>query len=272
MNVTELLRSLDLKAADALAAAGRPAAMLRIGECPPELSAGQLGGEPALPPGMPWPAGPKGPLPFLAAVHMDRIPRCAVDADLPTAGTLLFFCDLEPMYLDSHNSAWWAVRYVGPGELTRPGSVDRMPPSLPLRFLVSEATWTVPDYFSLVGQQVVVDKADKDLWFDLCAQVGGRISASVTTGQRRGRIQVGGNPECEQSSVFENVTRDSWPPRTNSTWTEEMREDAKQWRLLAQIWSFPEVDFEVGDLDALSFCIREDDLRNMRFEGAWAVT
>jgi uncharacterized protein YwqG len=59
---------------------------------PDDLPVGQLGGDPALPDGMPWPTwADDEPLHFVLGVAFDRLVGYEIDIDLPAEGSLLFF-------------------------------------------------------------------------------------------------------------------------------------------------------------------------------------
>jgi len=58
--------------------------------------AGRKGGLPLLPPDMPWPVGPSGPLPFHGLVDCAALPRSErLDVQLPADGYFLFFLNFD---------------------------------------------------------------------------------------------------------------------------------------------------------------------------------
>lgn len=84
-------RHLPASVAEQWIALIRPGLHLRPAE-PDEPEVGHLGGLPALPEDMQWPAADVfGPLGFVAAVDCARLPSNELDIALPASGTLLFF-------------------------------------------------------------------------------------------------------------------------------------------------------------------------------------
>ncbi|GAA2555929.1 DUF1963 domain-containing protein [Winogradskya consettensis] len=70
-----------------------------VPEGPPPIDgpvAGRKGGLPLLPPDMPWPVGPSGPLPFHGLVDCAALPRSEhLDLQLPADGYFLFFVNFD---------------------------------------------------------------------------------------------------------------------------------------------------------------------------------
>ncbi|AGZ44147.1 DUF1963 domain-containing protein [Actinoplanes friuliensis] len=64
-------------------------------------TAGQFGGNPALPDDVPWPVdgefpgSPEEPVPFAASINCSQLPLDILDIDLPRDGQLLFFSTLD---------------------------------------------------------------------------------------------------------------------------------------------------------------------------------
>lgn len=252
----------------------RPCAQL-IAARGSEPVVGRLGGLPRLPEGTEWPCWPgHGPLSFIASVDCAALPGDALDLAFPDEGTLLFFYfdgqydDDAVVFVDDPDT--WAgarVLYVPAGtdvreretpdglmayeqvELTvqvQPSVLDRWHPQSKAA-LPAEGTSPDPRHDSGAGVSAFLDAVD-----DLRSRFGHRIGGHADPVQNHVEYEVA-------HAVLGRQTR--WDdPRIDS--------EARRWVLLAQFDSDSDAGMMWGDVGALYWLIRPEDLAARRFEAA----
>jgi len=245
----------------------RPAARL-FAAVDGKPSAGQLGGNPVLPPEIDWPTWPgHGPLAFVASVNCAELPE--LDIPLPEDGTLLFFYfdgQLDDGHAlvhceDAESMAGARVIYVPAGtpaqERATPGGLT----AYPKIGLSVEVVATAPH-----GEHALLSKTllpgNVSLEDSPSAHVFGDVVEMVAKGPLH---QIGGFAYPIQGPVENEVAQAAlggsvpWHDPRHAA-------EASRWVLLAQIDSDGEMMW--GDVGALYWLIRPDDLANRRFDAA----
>ena len=236
---------------------------------------GRLGGAPALPADSEWPVWEEhGPLSFIASIDCARLPAAALDIDLPTAGTLLFFYfdgqldDGDALVLAEDRESWAGARvlYVpSDEEVAERGAPTGLKPYpvVPLAARV-EMTATEPWHPSVraafapdtsLGNRYdhpVCSQEFIDALWEFDNEVGHRIGGHAHSLQNPVEIEIA-------EAVLDGKA--SWDdPR--------LSEEAGNWVLLAQFDSENAADMMWGDVGTLYWLMRPKDLAERRFERA----
>jgi uncharacterized protein YwqG len=233
-------------------------------------TATHLGGEPLLPPDVPWPEGPQGPLSLLLQVDLAQLPRPAADA-LPADGVLSFFYDAvsqdawgsQPGDRGSwavlHSAAAGAVRRAFPADLDPDGRFRawELAPTPDLTYVpweswdvealgITEPHRTYGPVFGeprdvvehrLLGHPRIV-QGDMQQVCQLASNGVDTYDDDASTGERSRRLAAASG----------------------------------EWRLLAQVDSSEdETGMLWGDLGRVYFWIREEDLVERRWDRVWLV-
>lgn len=238
----------------------------------PALPGCRYGGHPLVPPGTEWPRGPKGPLHFvgqldfaeLASVHGGALP------DLPREGVLCLFYDVQeqPWGFNEEDRASWklvwtprredAVPLPPPEELEEAGLAF----DLPLRMVPRLGT-SLPDPSDSRGRQPPGRWTHKELdaYEELRAELPGGENAH----------QVGGFPWWVQQDAraeAQELTRTLFRADAKGSTLLRKTEPA-EWTVLWQIGSDDMTGFQWGDMGNLYLLVRDDELRQGRFDRAW---
>lgn len=242
----------------------RPGARLSTTE---DGRAGQLGGNPSLPPDAEWPVWPgHGPLTFVASVNCAELP--GLDIPLPEDGTLLFFFfdgqldDGEALvfYDDPESMAGARVLYVPAGvaveERPSPEGITPYP-----RLAISASTLATTQHrkkelareFLLAGGASEAEASAGADEFERIAKLAAKAPWH----------QIGGFASPVQGPVELEVAK----AVLGVPWGDPQLEvEATRWVLLAQVDS--QGDMMWGDSGALYWLIRPDDLAARRFDRA----
>jgi uncharacterized protein YwqG len=227
-----------------------------------------LGGTPPLPAGIPWPSKDGAPLTFLACLDLASLQASLPVAWLPVSGRLLFFYDAEnqPWGFDPKNRGSWAVMLAS-DSAADPGASSASPTltrrAVTFRRIDSYPSWQRPEVETLS-----LTDAEAEILIDASDAVFGKAP----------HHQVGGFPDPVQGDEMELecqlVSHGLYCGDSSgylSSRASELRDGAKDWRLLLQIDSDDGLGVMWGDGGLLYFWIREADARAGRFDLAWVV-
>ncbi|MGW0920655.1 YwqG family protein [Streptomyces sp. NPDC002755] len=236
---------------------------------------GQLGGLPALPVASEWPAWEgHGPLSFVASIDCARLPKAALDIDLPEAGALLFFYfdgqlnDGEALVLAEDRASWTGVRvlYVAADEkVAERGTPAGLKPYLAVQ-LTARAEMTATEPWHPRVRDAFAPGAPVGNRYDhpVCAQ--DFLDALWEFDEEVGH-QIGGHAHSVQNPVEIEVAEavlDGGVP-----WHDpRLSEETDNWVLLAQFDSEDTADMMWGDAGVLYWLIRPEDLAERCFERA----
>lgn len=232
----------------------------------------RLGGTPDLPSAVDWPRHQGRPLAFLAQIDCAQVNTFDHADELPGQGWLYLFYDAQqqPWGFDPADAGSVRVLFhPGDGAALAPRP---FPDDLPIevRFKATglrfAATADLPDpdsHFADYG----FDDDEHEAWFDLledgklargCGMLLGH-SRNIQNGQELQCQLVTHGLYCGNASGYEDPRR------------AQLEAGASQWRLLLQLDSEDTTGMHWGDSGRLYIWLRADDLRERRFERAWAI-
>lgn len=227
-----------------------------------------LGGTPPLPAGSPWPARDGDELTFLACLDLPSLQAAGPVPWLPASGRLLFFYDAEkqPWGFDPKDRGSWAVMLASEGaSASGPPATAPALAGHPVRFrrIDSYPSWERPEVSALN-----LTDAESEILIDASDAVFGKAP----------HHQVGGFPDPVQGDEMELecqlVSHGLYCGDSSgylSSRASELRDGAKDWRLLLQVDTDDDLGVMWGDGGILYFWIREADARAGRFDQAWVV-
>jgi uncharacterized protein YwqG len=252
---------------DAMALArplAQPALHLRAASEAPSF----LGGLPALPEGVAWPARDGGPLTFVASLDLPSLQAALPAPWLPSSGRLLFFYDAEnqPWGFDPKDRGSWSVMHVD--EAVAHNAASLSAPVLTRQAMTFEAIDTYPSWERAEVQALELTDAEAELLSD----------GSVAVYRRLPMHQVGGFPQPVQGDQMELecqlVSHGLYCGDSSGYLSREatgLRAGFADWRLLLQIDTDDGLGVMWGDAGVLYFWSREQDARAGRFDQAWVV-
>ncbi len=230
-----------------------------------------LGGVPRLAPGQPWPVSRGRPLSLVAEIDLAAL--ATFSPELPNAGLLAFFTDLEELaWGGGGEREGFAVVYT-PEESLAETVTEPPAPSLPRRDLACTFDITIPAFRSIEIDVLELADEDYDRYVDLRAEVLGLV---IPNGPVH---RVFGHPDAIQGCMQRTLqfeTRGLSLPKGVYSWYEhpraaELIPGAFGWRLLLQVDSDDSLDTMWGDSGKLFFWIDQHELAAGRLEGAWPV-
>ncbi len=272
MTPTDILQSLT-----------RPSVQLRFSGTPGTRS--RFGGRPDLPPGFAWPTFHTATfddfrerdhsLGFLLQIDCSELPADC-DPLLPRHGLLSFFYEMESQRwgYDPQDAGCCRVFWFEDPAALCPADIPgdlagdfRFPP-IGIRF-VSEATLPDASDFALLSP----DDINPDAFDEARASLG------VTSPANASRLS--GWPDTLQGNMTtpcELISRGhylggSWESVTAEEQAEADRMSPDAWRLLLQLDTVKDGDFELvfGDCGRIYFYIRREDLAARRFDRVWLI-
>lgn len=215
----------------------RPADALAMG-------ASRIGGDPDLPPELPWPTRRGRPLTFLAQIDLAELERTLPGCELPSDGHLWIFVAFDELF---------SIRSAG----DQSGVVVHRPGALPLeRRAQPEGT---PFAACATAMHAYEDPGElDDALFDeldeTTAESYDGLRAYIASGGTDASHKILGHADPVQSAMEDDLEPTIGP-----------------WRLLLQLDSDDHAKMMWGDLGRLYVWIPEADLRAGRFEGARTI-
>ncbi|MER6444269.1 DUF1963 domain-containing protein [Streptomyces venezuelae] len=241
--------------------------------------AGQLGGLPRLPLGLPWPTWEgHGPLSHIASLDCGAL-AAAGDCGLalPDSGTLLFFLydgrpdDGDPLVhaSDPGTRPGAQVLHVPADTPTHPCPAPPELPPYPVVPLTVQAGTTVPAYDAPGVRAAFGEVVDSDRWrhHPVNARPLAVALTALDTAPGDVRHRVGGHPVPVQGSVEWEIAHAVLGPGVPRS-DPRVGEEAARWVLLAQFDTDYEAEMMWGDVGTLYWLIRPADLAAGRFDRA----
>ena len=239
-----------------------------------ELAIGQsrIGGVPDLPAGFRWPTYHGKHLAFVAQIDLGEVARVMPDGPLPKRGQLWFFYTWDQQHwgFDPKDAGSSVVHYEAGAQLARralPGDIPDEGRFAPCAVTFS-AYADIPDGSDARNPTAKSDEATQDRYGD----VRTRVATAGTTSHK-----LLGYPEPIQDEMeieCASVTRGIYMGDADGNEHPRFKEaDAAKydWRLLMQVDSDDAADMMWGDAGRLYFWIRDQDLRERRFDKAWMI-
>ena len=254
--------------------------LVRVDES--EAVRSRFGGNPRLPGDFEWPINKERPIELVLQIDLAEVARVDTTGRLPNDGLLAFFYDMEeqPWGFDPKDSVGFKVSYF-PSNLP---VLERHAPEsefkLPERRLKFRSSFSVPSYGSQAydklaeltrfsdGEADRFDKFSTDLaLFNSSYQRkywGGKHRLLGYSDNVQGDMQleaalVTNGLNCGDPSAYED-------PRAKA-----LESNAGDWILLLQVDSDEGVDLMWGDVGAIYYWIRSDDLARRHFDDVWMI-
>jgi uncharacterized protein YwqG len=237
------------------------------------LGASKLGGRPDMPPTLVWPHYHERPLEFIAQINLAETAPYDADGVLPTQGRLLCFYDVQ-QWLDGDpfEQGRFCVYYdtSDVAVLQRTDYPETAEAEFRPCALTFAAALTLP---SLESKPLLADIQLYDYYLtdtpERQVEIHAYLNLTELAYQGMSAHQLLGWPEQIQGDVFVEMIRaaNGIPmgktlPNVYQTYGAQIDE----WQLLLQIDSDQKANMMWGDVGALYWCIRRDDLRNLRFD------
>jgi uncharacterized protein YwqG len=212
----------------------------------------KLGGDPELPPHIPWPMSDFGPRAFLAQVDLDEVHAAGGPEWLPSHGKLYMFAvpdgfGMPDMVQTIFTSGRDAQSVPTPREVEWRFRERRVG----FRRVVSAPS---EDWIGVQHHRLIDD--DPEPW----TSWGARFDAPPSDAMQH---RLGGFPNEIQDSqmalICERLRSGLPEPRYEPSVTADLERAANDWRLLLQIDSDPGLGMEWGDAARLYVLIRKDD-------------
>jgi len=238
------------------------------------LAVGQsrVGGAPDLPARFRWPTYKGKHLAFVAQVDLGDVAGVMPDGPLPKQGHLWFFYawDQEHWGFDPKDAGSSVVHYEADAKLARRALPDDIPDEG--RFGATAVTFRaygdIPDGTDARNPTYHADDATQDRYGDVRNRVA---SAGGTSHKLLGYAEP---IQDEMETECASVTRGIYMGDADGNEDPRAKEaDAAkyEWRLLMQVDSDDAASMMWGDAGRLYFWIRDQDLRDRRFEKAWMI-
>lgn len=233
-------------------------------------SRSMLGGDPALPPGIPWPKRDGRPLRFLARLSLAEVQGISPVAWLPSTGALLFFYDDEeqPWGFDPAHRGGSAVLWLEEpveGPTVTAASIATLLPESPLEL---RPLRVLPSLERDECAALELSDEEGDAYIELAEERYGGLPRHQALGWPspvQGDLM---ELECQLAShgVYCGKPSDYDSPRAR-----ELAAGAANWRLLLQLDSDDELEMNWGDAGRLYFWVEDSAARKADFSNAWTV-
>lgn len=259
---------------DAARAQLRNAIVLECDKCDAASAPGasRLGGRPDLPSTLDWPRHQGRPLAFIAQIDCAQAQPCDLAGELPAQGWLYLFYDAQgqPWGFDPADRGGVRVLFhAGDCATLAPRP---FPDDLPdeARFAAAALRFAAcadlpdPDSHLL---DCTLDDDEHEAWLDLCEDRVLARGCGTLLGHSR-NIQNGQELQCELVSnglYCGNASGYQDPRRA------QLEAGSAQWRLLLQLEGVDDCGMQWGGSGRLYVWLRAQDLREHRFENAWAI-
>jgi uncharacterized protein YwqG len=250
---------------------------VRVSTTPSDrLEAGQsrVGGAPDLPPGLDWPRRNGAALAFLAQFDLRQVAQVAGPSALPREGHLWFFFDIEhwPSGSDPADAGGGLVLFDSRGSALEPAvPPDDLPPKhrFPPCSVSLEPFDDIPE---MENEPWLKARLQEDARFETYLDVVAYLGAGRSTDPHQllgfaRPVQDVMEMECQLVSHGITFGR----RRKEAARVKELEAGARDWRLLFQVESDGNAKMMWGDAGCLYFWIRDQDLRDARFERTWTL-
>lgn len=284
--VAELARKCGLSEwADDLARVALPSVRLNLADSPGDPRGTRLGGDPALPTELDWPARRDGRLlSFVGQIRLDEVSALAVSGPVPSAGLLSFFYDAEdPPFAARHEERdRWRVVWFPDLARLQTRQVPRTHPecwTFNSHAVTWHPEWTLPPYDSPVMAAMMglgtsytdpVLEPRYDAYFDLQNRLNGQDLPTHTPKHR-----LLGYPDDIQNPMpghCELLSRGLYfdSPLTPDL-EQEIQSASTRWQLLLQVDTDGQLGTQWGDMGTVYFWAPQAAALAHDYSGAWAL-
>jgi len=239
-----------------------------------EVALGQsrVGGTPDLPADFAWPKYRGTPLAFVAQLDLEEIHRVLPDGPLPPAGSLWFFFDADQDaagYSPKHAGGSAVVFRPAGTKLVRSPAGAAKDGAFRACSIEAEAYEDIPDLGEDSPLEKALGEAEAETYFAIRTflSAGGEPGAHKLLGLPE-PVQGAMELECQLATngIDSGIFVRHGDPRVVAVAAKK-----HEWRLLLQVDSDPNAGMMWGDAGRLYFWIRDEDLRERRFERCWAI-
>jgi uncharacterized protein YwqG len=233
----------------------------------------KFGGVPALPAGVEWPVWSGTNLMFLAQVNLKELQTATPRAELPAAGLLLFFYDMNQSTagFDPKDKGSWRVIYTD-GETVPARWPAKLPAEArlkeaPMRF---QAVQTLPPVAQKVAGYEELDEKSQKRFDDIIYEY---LERDKPMHQLLGNaVPIQGDDMPLECQLVSHGLYCGDGTGYNDPRAEKLGAGAKDWVLLAMIDTDESRGWMWGDGGCLYFWIRQEDLKARRFENVWMIS
>ena len=233
------------------------------------------GGIPDLPDDFQWPEHDGRPLDFLLQVNCAEVAEYDLENDLPTAGLLSFFYDLEeqPWGYDPEDLDGFKVVYSANSSELQCHAIPAQSRPLPTCVLQFSACLTAPSPWSRVYEnlqsKIPFTSDEEDNYFTFIENLDGLAYPKGGLHRLLGHsANTQGDMQLEAQLVTHGINCGD-PESYRSAQASELAAGADDWRLLLQLDSDHTANLTWGDAGMLYFWMCEEDLRARAFERVW---
>lgn len=234
----------------------------------------KIGGFPDLPKEIEWFKFKDKPMSFLAQINLAEVKPFDLDDKLPNEGILYFFYDAEQKTwgFDPKDRGCSKVYFYG-GNLENLERKKRPEELEEYQYYYScklnyQSTLNFPHCFSSLMDGIELNDEESENYFQIIEEINQEEVINKILGHSD-NIQGGMELECElvTNGLYCGNESGYNDPKAN-----ELAKNVDLWNLLFQIDSNEEEAGMVwGDCGRLYFWIKEEDLREKRFENAWLI-
>ncbi|KRA21075.1 hypothetical protein ASD69_07260 [Lysobacter sp. Root604] len=234
------------------------------------LGVSRVGGQPDLPPQVAWPRRDGRPLAFIVQIDLAQAQPYDRDGRLPERGWLYLFYDAQeqPWGFDLKDADGKRLLFHE-GDASELATC-RFPDDLDAEYRFAPAPLAFASCAQLPDPESVLadydlDDNERERLFELREEIGDGESQllghsyNVQSGQELECELVSNGLYCGDSSGYQDPRR------------KELEGNAPHWSLLMQIASDEEKGMMWGDCGLLYLWIREQDLREHRFDRTWLI-
>jgi uncharacterized protein YwqG len=247
--------------------------LVKVDESEILIGQSKIGGSPDLPKHIDWFQFNKKPMSFIAQINLSEINVYDLEEKLPKKGMLYFFYDAEQEIwgFDPKDKDGSKVLYIKDNNLelerkTVPENLDEWSiyNSCKLEF---KSMLNIPNCESNLMENIKLNDEEFDAFNDVIAKVNEDDFRNKLLGHSD-NVQGGMELECElvtnnlycgDGSAYED-------PKAKN-----LEKNVDLWNLLLQIDSNDEANMGWGDVGRLYFWIRENDLKEEKFENSWVI-
>ncbi|WP_042477491.1 YwqG family protein [Bacillus ndiopicus] len=243
-----------------------------------QIGQSKIGGSPDVPVDFVWPQTNKGqPLHFLCQLNLADVKPYDSSNLLPTDGILSFFYDAveQPWGYDPKDGDGFHVFYFTqtPDSLQRKQQPAALEEQIDSAALLFRNEWTLPSWESPYSKSLedILTEEQQDAYNDFLYDRIDEELAEQTT------HRIDGHPDIIQGDMYlqcQLVTNGLYCGDStgyNDPLCKELEPHSKDWQLLLQLDSEDDLGYMWGDSGKLYFWIREEDLKNKRFDKVWTV-
>jgi uncharacterized protein YwqG len=277
----KLCRELGLEARtdDVLRLARRSVRLTPGPDDPVGAGTSRLGGVPNVPRGFEWPTWNDRRLAFVGQLRLEEIAATGCAGPLPAEGLLLFFYDLATLPSGkepSHRGSCRVMAVEGEALTQVPGALQL--PILRTMPVELSGELMLPSAWSFHAEKLELEPEEAEAWDRLRARVAEaqRVELEDATAEWFAlhrllgyQEELGRETELDCELAAAGISSEDYDVYFEHR---ESHEDAaREWRLLLQVSTDPELRTPWDAFGRLCIFLRDADLQAGKFDAAWAI-